>query len=75
MNTTMPETILKHPCTACGHSPDWHRFDDDLLVEMDTAGVPWTERPFRCLGPDLSGCGSHCPDFVGQPISIIEPET
>lgn len=67
------EVVVKHPCIACGHSPDVHRFDDDLLADPAWAGVPWIERPFRCLGPGLGGCAADCPDFVGNPISIINP--
>lgn len=57
----------KNPCERCGHSPDDHRFDDDRLSEFE--GVPWTDRPFRCLGPGFAGCGQACPDFQGEPIT------
>jgi hypothetical protein len=67
------EVVLKHACLHCGHSPDVHRFDDDRLVEVENAGTPWEERPFRCLGPHLRGCEATCPDFLGQPISIVTP--
>ena len=61
----------KNPCLRCGHSPDWHRFDDDRLTEF--ADVPWEERPFRCLGPGLDGCGQSCPDFVGEALKFMVP--
>jgi hypothetical protein len=57
----------KNPCDRCGHSPDDHRFDDNRLTEF--RGTPWSERPFRCLGPDLNGCDASCPSFVGEPLT------
>lgn len=71
MTATVTVGATKNPCGHCGHSPDDHHFDDDRLVEMERAGIPWDKRPFRCLGPDLAGCEVRCPDFVGQPIRII----
>lgn len=68
----MTETIVKHPCQRCGCGPDWHRFDDYRLSEF--VGVPWDQRPFRCLGPTLAGCPQHCPDFQGEAITILSHE-
>ncbi|WP_370944041.1 hypothetical protein AB5J62_33710 [Amycolatopsis sp. cg5] len=62
-------------CQRCGHSADWHRFDDDQLVTYDRAEVDWTDRPFRCVGPGLTGCPAHCPDFAGEPVTMIEEGT
>lgn len=73
MTVAVAERVVKHPCLRCGHSPDDHRFDDDRLVEMERAGIPWHQRPFRCLGPDMSltGCDHRCPDFLGQAVSVV----
>lgn len=46
------------PCASCGHSPDFHRHDDDLL---DTDGSCHAEdghhscEHFRCLWPWTPG--------------------
>lgn len=66
----MADQIIKHPCERCGCSPDVHAFDDYRLSEFE--GVPWEDRPFRCLGPRHKGCPQSCPAFVGQAITIIE---
>jgi hypothetical protein len=68
---TNDEAPTKNPCQRCGHSPDWHRFDDYRLSEFE--GVPWEQRPFRCLGPNLAGCDQECPDFVGDPLTWPVP--
>lgn len=67
----MTETVIKHDCQRCGHSPDWHRFDDYRLSEFE--GVPLEERPFRCLGPSLHGCDQECPDFIGEAVTLTGP--
>lgn len=66
----MTETIVKHPCVRCGCSPDVHAFDDDRLTEFD--GVPWEDRPFRCLGAGHNGCPQACPAFAGDAVTILE---
>lgn len=66
----MTERLVKHSCGRCGHSPDDHRFDDDRANEL--ADVPWERRPFRCVGPHLRGCAGACPDFIGQPYTLLE---
>lgn len=72
-DVVVKETVVKNPCRYCGHSPDDHRFDDDRLVEMEERGIGWDDRPFRCVGPDmgLNGCNMRCPDFVGEPVTIV----
>lgn len=50
-------------CERCGHSSDWHRFDDYRLSEFpDPTQDP--NAPFRCVGPNLEGCNVGCPDMV-----------
>lgn len=66
----MSETIVKHPCQTCGCSPDVHAFDDYRLVEFE--GVPWEQRPFRCLGPEHRGCPTECGAFIGNAVTILE---
>lgn len=60
------ETIIKHDCTRCGHSPDWHSLDDALNLSPTDASAP-----FSCNGPGFAGCAVACPDFQGQPITIV----
>jgi len=64
------ETIIKHPCERCGHSPDDHRFDDYTLRPGYNHMSP--DAKFRCVGPQLDGCDQQCPDFLGQSITILE---
>jgi hypothetical protein len=59
----MTHTHVLCPCTRCGHPPDWHRLDSDLMV-----GPEDPEAKFRCLGYDCEvsgpkGEGCDCPDY------------
>jgi hypothetical protein len=53
---------VRPPCKTCGHSPYWHRFDDDKLTLTHTVTSPDAE--FRCLGEEFAGCDVECQNYV-----------
>lgn len=58
---------MKPPCRNCGHSPHWHRFDDDKLTLTHNAMSPDAE--FRCLGEEFNGCKHNCPNYTSMGVT------